>query len=93
MVDEIGPIDGIYYCPHETGTCDCRKPGTGMLLQAARDLDGVELAGSTMIGDSPLDMQAGRAVGAQLIMIGDPGDEAVDHSAPSLAAAVDWLLG
>ena len=39
-------IDGYYYCPHhpEAGTgaltrsCDCRKPGTRLVHQAASDL-------------------------------------------------------
>ncbi|HEX9114396.1 MAG TPA: HAD family hydrolase, partial [Nitrospirota bacterium] len=43
-------LDGVYYCPHHpkagnsryTVVCDCRKPGTGMLEQAAREL-GVDI--------------------------------------------------
>ena len=33
-------IDAFYYCPHHpehTGSCSCRKPEPGMLLQAAKD--------------------------------------------------------
>ena len=31
-------IDGVYYCPHiAADQCDCRKPRTGMLEQAARE--------------------------------------------------------
>src|SRR2546423_11405122 len=31
------PIDAVYCCPHEKGSCDCRKPNPGMLIQAARE--------------------------------------------------------
>lgn len=30
-------VDGIYICPHEEGTCRCRKPDIGLFLQAERD--------------------------------------------------------
>jgi len=92
MLDAVGPVDAIYHCPHDEGECDCRKPLPGMLLRAAEELPGLDLARSTMVGDSPSDMAAGRAVGARLVMVGDPRGETVDHSAPSLATAVDWLL-
>jgi D-glycero-D-manno-heptose 1,7-bisphosphate phosphatase len=35
------PLDGVYYCPHlpdVTGPCSCRKPATGMYLQASAEL-------------------------------------------------------
>src|SRR5690242_6879774 len=33
-----GLITGVYYCPHDNHeACDCRKPGAGMLRQAAQD--------------------------------------------------------
>src|SRR5512142_2838890 len=39
-------LDGVYYCPHHPKAgnppyltaCDCRKPGTGMLRQAAGEM-------------------------------------------------------
>jgi D-glycero-D-manno-heptose 1,7-bisphosphate phosphatase len=53
-------IDGTFYCPHEMEpSCDCRKPAPGMLLNAARLLD-IELPASWMIGDSDIDVEAGR---------------------------------
>ena len=30
-------LDAIYYCPHDNGQCNCRKPQTGMFEQAFRD--------------------------------------------------------
>lgn len=93
-------IDAVYVCPHEIGVCRCRKPLPGLLLQAQRDVDGLDFALAAMIGDSPSDVAAGRAVGATAILL-DPadggvaaangGDEGADHRAPSLTAALDWL--
>ena len=61
-------IDAFYYCPHHPdGTikslavrCNCRKPGTGMFEQAAREWP-IDRARSFMIGDKDADMQAAAA--------------------------------
>lgn len=61
-------IDAFYYCPHHPdGTvnalaihCRCRKPGTGMLEQATRELP-IDLATSFLIGDKDDDMTAAAA--------------------------------
>lgn len=88
-------IDGIYVCTHAIGSCDCRKPLPGLLLQAQRDVPGLEFARSAMIGDSPADVQAGRAAGAVAILLSSaedsPGAAEAHHRAPSLDAALDWL--
>ena len=58
-------IDGIYYCPHELEpSCNCRKPAPGMLLDAAH-ARGIELPASWMIGDSEIDMEAGKNAGCR----------------------------
>jgi len=58
-------IDATYYCPHETQpSCDCRKPAPGMLLSAARSR-GIELPTSWMIGDSDIDIEAGKNAGCK----------------------------
>ena len=57
-------IDAFYYCPHHPdGTvkelavhCDCRKPGTGMLEQAAREWP-IDIDASFLIGDKETDMR------------------------------------
>lgn len=64
-------ITKIYYCPHENNPpCGCRKPAPGMLLNAARE-NGIELERSWMVGDSDVDMQAGRSAGCRTARIGD----------------------
>ncbi len=60
----------ILYCPHDRGTCDCRKPKPGMILEAARR-HGIDLSQSWMIGDSPKDAEAGKAAGCRTILVGD----------------------
>jgi len=62
-------IDGIYYCPHELDAlCECRKPRPGMLLEAAR-ANHIELSSSWMIGDSDIDIDAGRIAGCKTARI------------------------
>lgn len=69
-------IDAIYYCPHHPDKgfegeridykidCSCRKPKSGLLLQAAKDWN-IDLAASYMIGDSERDVAAGNAAGCK----------------------------
>ncbi len=71
-------IDGFYYCPHhpEHGigayrkVCRCRKPGTGMLEQAEKDLGGIDRARSWMIGDKESDTLAGKRFGLRAVLVG-----------------------
>ena len=73
-------LDGIYYCPHRPDEgCDCRKPATGMIERAVRDLD-IDLRLSFVIGDSENDVAMGKAVGCKCIQLdkGRDFNEAVD---------------
>jgi D-glycero-D-manno-heptose 1,7-bisphosphate phosphatase len=72
-------IDATFYCPHEIEpVCECRKPAPGMLLNAAR-LHGIDLSESWMIGDSDLDMEAGKNAGCKTVRL-VTGDEAPDKA-------------
>jgi D,D-heptose 1,7-bisphosphate phosphatase len=78
--DDGGRLDAIYFCPHHpergvagevaefTIDCDCRKPGTGLVLQAARDLD-IDLARSWMIGDTTRDVLTANRAGLRAIQV------------------------
>jgi histidinol-phosphate phosphatase family protein len=89
-------LDGIYYCPHtpEEG-CACRKPRSGLLERAARELD-LDLARSFVIGDKGCDIDAGRRVGAMTILVrtgyglelAAAGSHGADQTADDLPAAV-----
>ena len=69
-------VDGYYYCPHHPHasleayrtTCECRKPGTGMIRSAARDL-GIDVARSFVVGDRWLDIEMAQASGATGILV------------------------
>ena len=68
-------IDGIYYCPVAPGSDDRslvehpdRKPGPGMLLRAAADLQ-LDLAASWMVGDLISDVWAGLNAGCRSILL------------------------
>jgi len=55
-------IDGDYYCYHTSlDNCNCRKPKSGLLLQAAKDFD-LNLRESYLVGDSLVDIKAGTSV-------------------------------
>lgn len=69
-------IDAVYYCPHHPDyggqrykkECDCRKPNTGMITQAVRDLD-IDTKASFVIGDRMIDVQLGNTIGATSILV------------------------
>jgi D-glycero-D-manno-heptose 1,7-bisphosphate phosphatase len=102
-------VDAYYYCPHHPDgsvaafarSCDCRKPGHGMIDQATADL-GLDPAQSFVVGDTWTDVQLGRAVGARSILVrtgkgGDQEKEPVGGAraevvVDNLAAAVGWIL-
>jgi D-glycero-D-manno-heptose 1,7-bisphosphate phosphatase len=102
-------VDAYYYCPHyRTGVvteyvraCECRKPGAGMLRQAAADLD-LDLSRSFVVGDRWHDVGAAKAVGARgvLVRTGLGGREETNPQAgleadvivDTLADAVAWIL-
>jgi D-glycero-D-manno-heptose 1,7-bisphosphate phosphatase len=102
-------VDAYYYCPHHpdgrvaayTRTCDCRKPGRGMIDRAAADL-GLDPARSFVVGDKWSDVQLGRAVGARAILVRTgtgaaeeprpPDGVTADAVVDNLAAAAAWIL-
>lgn len=88
-------LDAIVHCPHHEGTCDCRKPKTGMFERAAHEIDGVEITGGAMVGDSAIDVEASRRLGLTTVRLGPvgAGDPPADHTALDLREAVGWLLG
>jgi len=99
-------IDGIYYCPDAPKSDDRtvvenpdRKPGPGMLLRAAADLN-LDLGASWMVGDLISDVLAGLNAGCKSILVqsGQTSQAEADTVAglapiaPDLAASVDLIL-
>lgn len=87
-------LDAAYYCPHAYGSCECRKPGPGMLQRAARE-HRFSLSAAVMIGDSPTDIAAGYAAGTATILLRS-GQQIIpnnaDFVADNLAEAVSLIL-
>ena len=62
-------LAGIYCCIHgwDEG-CECRKPKSGLLFQAARE-NNLDLTKTIFIGDDERDIQAGETAGCKTILI------------------------
>jgi D-glycero-D-manno-heptose 1,7-bisphosphate phosphatase len=87
-------LDAVYVCPHEIGTCDCRKPAPGLLLRAAGEHPDLDLRRSTIVGDAESDVEAGRRAGTQTIRLSaTPVLSRADHVASDLAAATSLVIG
>ena len=78
--------------------CECRKPATGMIRQAAADLN-IDLAQSWLIGDTTTDIQTARNAGLRSILVrtgaaGKDGKHAVspDLTCDTLRDAVACVL-
>ncbi len=104
-------IDAVYYCPHHptagnshyTIECDCRKPRTGLLDRAVKDL-GIDIGHSYMVGDKWSDVELGQRAGAAAVLVqtgfghDDPGNTRPEHVkdpdciASTLAEAADWII-
>lgn len=99
-------VDGIYFCPLAPTVKDntliedpMRKPGPGMLQQAAAEM-GLDLGASWMVGDTVSDVLAGRNAGtrAMLVHTGYGAQYAHDRDyfdaeAPDLTGAVALITG
>jgi D-glycero-D-manno-heptose 1,7-bisphosphate phosphatase len=111
LLKEGANIDGVYYCPHHpkagkspyTMACDCRKPGTGMIDRAARDLN-IDVKRSFVVGDKWSDVELGQRAGASSILVNAAlgSDDMVnlrpghlnepDFIAHTITEAVEWIL-
>jgi histidinol-phosphate phosphatase family protein len=103
-------VDRIYMCPHHPDggfphevaelkvACSCRKPATGMIDEACRDLQ-IDRRASWIVGDTTSDVETGRRAGLRTILVrtGYAGQDGrfpfrPDYVVPDLPAAVDWIL-
>jgi histidinol-phosphate phosphatase family protein len=112
LAEEAGAyLDDIFFCPHhpERGwpgevpelkiDCDCRKPGDGLLRQAAR-IHHLDLGRSWMVGDRYCDIAAASAAGTRSILVctGHAGNDKAlysvepDRKAASIADAAEHIL-
>ena len=99
-------IEAVYYCTHRSeDNCPCRKPKTGLIEKAFERLreQGLEAerGGSFFIGDTMMDIQAGKTAGLKTILIfsgkekpqnRDSWGVIPDSTASDLRSAVDLVL-
>lgn len=65
-----GVIDAIYFCPSLAAENPfCRKPQTGMGMQAKKDFPEIDFKKSVMVGDSLSDMGFGSALGMVNVLV------------------------
>jgi histidinol-phosphate phosphatase family protein len=69
IMQQGGRIDRIYFCPDEESNSPCRKPGTGMGLQAKLDFPEINFTESVMVGNTLSDMQFGKSLRMQTVFI------------------------
>jgi D-glycero-D-manno-heptose 1,7-bisphosphate phosphatase len=90
-------IDAFFFCPHDHGQCNCRKPLPGLFEQATAQFPTITAASSVMIGDSLVDIDFARCLGMTAILIDnksaqESARQSADLSFPSLPEAVNALL-
>jgi histidinol-phosphate phosphatase family protein len=102
-----GRLVGFYACPHlpdgavpaYARACDCRKPLPGLILRAASELC-ADLRASWFVGDTWMDVAAGRAAGCRTILVGPehrdrsthPPDVEPDLAVPDLLDAARAIV-
>ncbi len=108
-------ITEIFFCPHHKDGkvpeysigCECRKPGTDMISQAAKKY-GLKFTDIVVIGDKICDVGMGKNIGATTALVatgygerdrkkieeasGSVNDSMPDHFAKDLAHAVELIL-
>jgi D-glycero-D-manno-heptose 1,7-bisphosphate phosphatase len=112
-VAELGAnLTAFYYCPHLdpelsadrrndlVRVCDCRKPAAGLITKACREL-GLDAQAGWFVGDTWMDVAAGRRAGCRTIMVGPeartasklPDDRRPLHAVDTLLDAARIILG
>lgn len=60
----------VYYCIHAPEeNCECRKPRPGLLQRAKRELGGIIFGETFFVGDTDIDIEAGKAAGTKTILV------------------------
>jgi D-glycero-D-manno-heptose 1,7-bisphosphate phosphatase len=87
------PMKGILVCFHDDADdCTCRKPKTGLLLQAA-DRYQIDLSQSFVVGDQWKDVEAGHRAGCRTVFIDYHYDEKYRGSPPDFVISSLAELG
>ncbi|MBI5970735.1 MAG: HAD family hydrolase [Deltaproteobacteria bacterium] len=102
LAAEGARLDGIYFCPHHPDDgCGCRKPKTGLVVKAAKEL-GLDVGRSYVVGDKASDIELARNLGpsvkAALVLTGSGEAERgrlsfqPEFTASDIFQAIEWLI-
>jgi D-glycero-D-manno-heptose 1,7-bisphosphate phosphatase len=82
-----GRLAGVFHCPHapEAG-CECRKPRPGLLRQVEAQL-GLSVAGATLVGDKPDDLELARRGGCRPVLVRTGKGAATEREGQGLRGA------
>lgn len=87
------PVDATRFCPHHpdvSGPCTCRKPATGMYLDAAKAL-ALDPRRSWYLGDKITDVLPARELGGRGILVRSGYGRELEDAVPPGVAVVDDL--
>ena len=91
-------IDAVYFAPdHPDNPTPRRKPGIGMLEEAAREY-GIDLSRSWMIGDKLIDVECGLRAGCQTVLVRTGYGATLENTGAhfvheEVVAALEMILG
>ena len=88
-------ISKVYFCPHHpdiSGSCSCRKPKAGMLLEASEEFN-IDLNKSIIIGDKERDIEAGINAGLKETYLFDELEVSKNSKATKIVKKLDeiWM--
>ena len=92
-----GLVDRVYFCADApSAPSHRRKPGTGMIEEAVRDL-GIDPSKSWMVGDKPIDVECGRRAGCRTIQVRtgygvEHPDTTADFITDDIVGAIEVIL-
>ena len=96
LAEALPMLTAFYVCYHDNKDgCQCRKPGPGMLLQAAAE-HAIDLSNSFMVGDRWSDVAAGATAGCKTFLLDVPYNQAQrctpDYVVADLSQAANRIL-
>jgi D-glycero-D-manno-heptose 1,7-bisphosphate phosphatase len=61
-------IDDVFACTHGEGECECRKPRSGMVVEAAGKWD-IDIRRSILVGDGERDRELAARCGMGFVLV------------------------
>ena len=85
-------IDDVFYCTHDHGMCDCRKPLPG-LIYAAQKKWNIDLNQSIMLGDTEKDYLAAKKSNIKFILVSNKANVnmKVENRINNIAEAINII--